>query len=417
MPRVSLSWALILGLLSGIGPLCTDFYLPALPEITQQLQATSTQTQLSLTAALIGLGLGQLFFGPLSDRIGRLKPLALSLLLFIFSSAMCALTRDINMLIVWRFLQGFAGAGGSVLSRSIARDKYQGTLLTQFFALLMTVNGIAPVLSPVLGGYVITAFDWRILFWTMAAIGGALLVMSLTILRETRPAAATHAARQRPGQPVLKNRRFLRFCLIQAFMMAGLFSYIGSSSFVMQSEYGMSAMQFSLLFGLNGIGLIIAAMIFSRLARRFSAEGLLRGDHAAVCLAAAAGSGAGRPVFYRVADERHQYRRRRGSDERRRRRPVRDRVRADGHPDVCFRRHRRAVGGPRRRNDAEDEPRDGDLLPAGAADGPQPAARRALNARCGNKIFHLDYRTISRHLYHSHIILLELIVILFTCKE
>lgn len=277
MPRVSLSWALILGLLSGIGPLCTDFYLPALPEITQQLQATSTQTQLSLTAALIGLGLGQLFFGPLSDRIGRLKPLALSLLLFIFSSAMCALTRDINMLIVWRFLQGFAGAGGTVLSRSIARDKYQGTLLTQFFALLMTVNGIAPVLSPVLGGYVITAFDWRILFWTMAAIGGALLVMSLTILRETRPAAATNATRQRPDQPVLKNRRFLRFCLIQAFMMAGLFSYIGSSSFVMQSEYGMSAMQFSLLFGLNGIGLIIAAMIFSRLARRFSAESLLRG--------------------------------------------------------------------------------------------------------------------------------------------
>ena len=194
MPRVSLSWALILGLLSGIGPLCTDFYLPALPEITQQLQATSTQTQLSLTAALIGLGLGQLFFGPLSDRIGRLKPLALSLLLFIFASAMCALTRDINMLIVWRFLQGFAGAGGSVLSRSIARDKYQGTLLTQFFALLMTVNGIAPVLSPVLGGYVITAFDWRILFWTMAAIGGVLLVMSLTILRETRPATATRPA-------------------------------------------------------------------------------------------------------------------------------------------------------------------------------------------------------------------------------
>lgn len=205
MARVSLSWALILGLLSGIGPLCTDFYLPALPEITQQLQATSTQTQLSLTAALIGLGLGQLFFGPLSDRIGRLKPLALSLLLFIFSSAMCALTRDINMLIVWRFLQGFAGAGGSVLSRSIARDKYQGTLLTQFFALLMTVNGIAPVLSPVLGGYVITAFDWRILFWTMAAIGGVLLVMSLAILRETRPATAAHASRQRPGQPVLKK--------------------------------------------------------------------------------------------------------------------------------------------------------------------------------------------------------------------
>lgn len=276
MPRISLSWVVVLGLLCAIGPLCTDFYLPALPEITEQLNATGTQTQLSLTAALLGLGLGQLFFGPLSDRIGRRKPLALSLLLFIFSSAMCAITHDIHMLIVWRFLQGFAGAGGSVLSRSIARDRYQGTLLTQFFALLMTVNGIAPVISPVIGGYIITAFDWRILFWTMAGIGVVLLVLSLTVLHETLPAKSADATQQAKGTPVLKNRRFMRYCLIQAFMMAGLFSYIGSSSFVIQSEYGMSAMQFSLLFGLNGIGLIIAALIFSKLVRRVAAETLLR---------------------------------------------------------------------------------------------------------------------------------------------
>ena len=276
MPRVSLSWVVVLGLLSAIGPLCTDFYLPALPEITEQLSATGTQTQLSLTAALIGLGLGQMFFGPLSDRIGRRKPLALSLLLFIFSSAMCAVTQDIHLLIGWRFLQGFAGAGGSVLSRSIARDRYQGTLLTQFFALLMTVNGIAPVLSPVLGGYIITAFDWRILFWAMAGIGVVLLVLSLTVLHETLPAKSASTAQQPKGTPVLKNRRFMRYCLIQAFMMAGLFSYIGTSSFVIQSEYGMSPMQFSLLFGLNGIGLIIAALIFSKLARRVAAETLLR---------------------------------------------------------------------------------------------------------------------------------------------
>lgn len=276
MPRISLSWVIILGLLSGIGPLCTDFYLPALPDITRQLNATSTQTQLSLTAALLGLGLGQLFFGPLSDRIGRRRPLILSLLLFIVSSVMCALTQDIHLLIVWRFLQGFAGAGGSVLSRSIARDRYQGALLTQFFALLMTVNGIAPVLSPVLGGYIITAFDWRVLFWAMAAIGGVLLLLSLAILHETLPPKGAAASHKASGTSVLKNRRFMRYCLIQAFMMAGLFSYIGSSSFVMQSEFAMSAMQFSLLFGLNGIGLIIAALIFSRLTRRFSAESLLR---------------------------------------------------------------------------------------------------------------------------------------------
>ena len=276
MPRISLSWVVVLGLLCAIGPLCTDFYLPALPEITDQLSATGTQTQLSLTAALIGLGLGQLFFGPLSDRIGRRKPLAISLLLFIFSSAMCAITHEIHMLIVWRFVQGFAGAGGSVLSRSIARDRYQGTQLTQFFALLMTVNGIAPVLSPVLGGYIITAFDWRILFWTMAGIGAVLLLLSLVVLHETLPPKSANTAQRDKGTPVLKNRRFMRYCLIQAFMMAGLFSYIGSSSFVIQSEYGMSAMQFSLLFGLNGIGLIIAALIFSRLARRIPAETLLR---------------------------------------------------------------------------------------------------------------------------------------------
>ena len=246
MPRIALSWVLTLGLLTAIGPLCTDFYLPALPEITDQLQATGTQTQFSLTAALIGLGLGQLFFGPLSDRIGRKKPLVLSLLLFIFSSAMCAATQDIQLLIVWRFVQGFAGAGGSVLSRSIARDRYQGAMLTQFFALLMTVNGIAPVISPVIGGYIITAFDWRILFWAMAGIGLVLLLLSLVVLHETLPARSATVHESRANTPLLKNRRFLRYCLIQAFMMAGLFSYIGSSSFVIQSEYGMSAMQFSL---------------------------------------------------------------------------------------------------------------------------------------------------------------------------
>ncbi|WP_432699481.1 multidrug effflux MFS transporter [Kluyvera cryocrescens] len=276
MPRIALSWVLTLGLLTAIGPLCTDFYLPALPEITAQLHASGTQTQFSLTAALIGLGLGQLFFGPLSDRIGRKKPLALSLLLFIFSSAMCAMTQDIHLLILWRFVQGFAGAGGSVLSRSIARDRYQGAMLTQFFALLMTVNGIAPVISPVIGGYIITAFDWRILFWAMAGIGVVLLLLSVVVLHETLPAKSATAHEPRAKTPVLKNRRFLRYCLIQAFMMAGLFSYIGSSSFVIQSEYGMSAMQFSLLFGLNGIGLIIAALIFSRLSHRIAAETLLR---------------------------------------------------------------------------------------------------------------------------------------------
>ena len=178
MPRLAVSWIVVLGMLTALGPLCTDFYLPALPDLTRQLETTTTLTQLSLTASLLGLGLGQLFFGPLSDRIGRRIPLLLSLVLFIASSVLCATTDSITMLIVWRFVQGVAGAGGSVLARSIARDSYHGTMLTQFFALLMTVNGIAPVVSPVLGGFIASHFDWRMLFWVMAGAGLALLIAS-----------------------------------------------------------------------------------------------------------------------------------------------------------------------------------------------------------------------------------------------
>lgn len=287
MPRLAVSWIVVLGMLTALGPLCTDFYLPALPDLTRQLETTTTLTQLSLTASLLGLGLGQLFFGPLSDRIGRRIPLLLSLVLFIASSALCATTDSITMLIVWRFVQGVAGAGGSVLSRSIARDKYHGTQLTQFFALLMTVNGIAPVVSPVLGGYLSAAFDWRMLFWVMAAVGTLLLLACLGIVKETLPARSSAGSLRQTAAGVLKNRTFMRYCLIQAFMLAGLFSYIGSSSFVLQREYGLSSIAFSLLFGINGLGLIVSALIFSRLSRRHSAETLLRiGLSLAVLMAA-----------------------------------------------------------------------------------------------------------------------------------
>ena len=265
MARVSLSWALILGLLAGIGPMCTDLYLPALPEMSEQLAATTTITQLTLTASLIGLGVGQLLFGPLSDKIGRKRPLILSLLLFIVSSILCATTNNIY---------------------SIARDKYQGVTLTQFFALLMTVNGLAPVLSPVLGGYIVSTFDWRTLFWVMAEISTVLLLGCLLFINETLPENKRGSSLLLTGRSVVQNRRFMRFCLIQSFMLAGLFAYIGSSSFVLQKEFGFSPMQFSLVFGLNGIGLIIASWIFSRLARRINAMTLLRGGLIAAILCA-----------------------------------------------------------------------------------------------------------------------------------
>ncbi len=275
MPRLSPAWAIVLGMLTALGPICTDLYLPALPDIRQQLATSSTLIQLSLTASLIGLGLGQLFFGPLSDRLGRKRPLLLSLLLFILSSVLCATTHSIGWLIFWRFIQGIAGAGGSVLSRAIARDQYHGTLLTQFFALLMTINGIAPIVSPVLGGYIASTLHWRALFWTMAAIGVVLLLAAMWVLKETLQEKNSGGSLLKTSVIVLKNKQFSMFCFIQAFMLAGLFSYIGSSSFVLQSEYGLTPMQFSLLFGFNGIGLIISALIFARLARHMEGHKLL----------------------------------------------------------------------------------------------------------------------------------------------
>ncbi|MCL6743838.1 multidrug effflux MFS transporter [Kosakonia sp. R1.Fl] len=275
MSRISPAFAIVLGMLTAMGPICTDLYLPALPDISQQLGTSNTLIQLSLSASLIGLGLGQLFFGPLSDRMGRKRPLLLSLLLFIVSSVLCATTQSIYWLIFWRFIQGIAGAGGSVLSRAIARDKYHGTLLTQFFALLMTINGIAPIVSPVLGGYITSTLHWRALFWTMAVIGVVLLLSAMLVLKETLQEKNHGGSLLKTSVNVLKNKPFSMYCFIQAFMLAGLFSYIGSSSFVLQNEYGLTAMQFSLLFGFNGIGLIISALIFARLARRIDGQKLL----------------------------------------------------------------------------------------------------------------------------------------------
>ncbi|AMO50733.1 Drug resistance transporter, Bcr/CflA subfamily [Enterobacter sp. FY-07] len=286
MSRISPAYAIVLGMLTAIGPICTDLYLPALPDITRQMDTTNTLTQLSLTASLIGLGLGQLFFGPLSDRMGRKRPLLLSLLLFIVSSVLCASTQAIHGLIFWRFVQGIAGAGGSVLSRAIARDKYQGTQLTQFFALLMTITGIAPIVSPILGGYITSLLHWRALFWTMAIIGVVLVLCATLLLTETLQERSHSESLLITSLIVLKNRQFSTFCFIQAFMLAGLFSYIGSSSFVLQNEYGLTPIQFSLVFGVNGVGMILSALIFARLARHISGVTLLKNGLALAVLLA-----------------------------------------------------------------------------------------------------------------------------------
>ncbi|WP_263063231.1 multidrug effflux MFS transporter [Dickeya dadantii] len=280
LSRSRLEYALILGTLAALGPLCIDLYLPALPQMTSALAASTAVTQLSLTAGLLGLGAGQLIFGPLSDKLGRRLPLLLSLAMLLLTSVWCALAQDIGQLVVARLLQGIAGAGGAVLSRAIARDLYVGHALTRFFSLLMLINGLAPILSPVLGGLLLGITDWRGIFVLLAVIASLLLTMSVLRLNETLPAerriAGGVGSMLSSLGSLLREREFMGLCLAQGLCGAGMFAYIGASPFVLQEVYGLSPQAFSLCFAVNGIGLIAAGQLASHFSLRFGERRVLR---------------------------------------------------------------------------------------------------------------------------------------------
>lgn len=276
-----LGYAITLGLLAALGPLCIDLYLPALPELARDLNTPTATAQLSLTAGLLGLGLGQLFFGPLSDKYGRIRPLLLSLVLLLIASIGCALAQDIHQLLLARLFEGLSGAGGAVLSRAIARDMYSGHELTRFFALLMLVNGLAPIAAPVMGGALMAFLDWRGLFMVIALIALMLFILARVKLHETLPVArrsqgSIFSAWAALGQ-VIMHRPFMGFCLTQGFMMSGMFAYIGASPFVLQQIYQLSPQAFSFCFAANGVGLIIASQVSARLCPLWGEYRVLKG--------------------------------------------------------------------------------------------------------------------------------------------
>ncbi len=276
-----LVYAVTLGLLAALGPLCIDLYLPALPELARDLQTSTATAQLSLTAGLLGLGAGQLLFGPMSDKFGRLHPLTLSLALLFIASIGCALAQDIHQLLLARLFEGLAGAGGAVLSRAVARDMYSGHELTRFFALLMLVNGLAPIGAPVLGGVLMTLLNWRGIFVVLGATALLLILLARWKLHETLPPerrsqGSIFSAWAALGQVVV-HRPFMGFCLTQAFMMSGMFAYIGASPFVLQQIYGLSPQAFSFCFAANGIGLVIASQTSARLCPLWGEYRVLKG--------------------------------------------------------------------------------------------------------------------------------------------
>lgn len=257
-----------LGIMSAMAPLATDMYLPALPELSAEFSASTSATQLTLTMTLLGMAVGQIFLGPLSDMYGRKRPLFAGMVAFALVSAGCFYASSIEPFLALRFLQGFAGASGLVISRAIARDVAEGIELTRFMAILMLVNGLAPILAPVAGGQILAFSSWRIIFAVLAVIGVLLAVWTLktreTLAKEERQknmAASFHAF-----PALLRDRYFFGHCLVQCFVFASFFSYIAGSSFVFQNIYGISAQGYSLIFGGIGTGLFLVGGLPARLA-------------------------------------------------------------------------------------------------------------------------------------------------------
>lgn len=271
---------IILGSLSAFGPLCLDMYLPALPHLATDLNTTASMAQLSLTACLLGLALGQLIVGPLSDTRGRRLPLVISLIIFAISSLLCIFTPTASIFNVLRFIQGLSGSAGIVISRAVVRDMYSGTEMTKFFSMLMLVNGAAPILAPLFGGQLLGYVSWRGVFVVLSLIGVLLLLSVICGLPETLPLERRQSGGLQAAistfSRLLRDRLFMGYCLSQAFVTAAMFGYISGSSFVLQNIYNLSEQSYSYVFAINGVGIIAASQITGRLAGRIHETILLR---------------------------------------------------------------------------------------------------------------------------------------------
>ncbi|MCT9083486.1 multidrug effflux MFS transporter [Streptomyces fulvoviolaceus] len=290
--RTGLLVTFLLGGLTATPPLAMDMYLPSLPEVTGSLHAPAATVQLTLTACLLGMALGQLVVGPMSDRWGRRRPLLAGLAVYVVATALCAFAPTVEFLVAFRLLQGLAGAAGIVIARAVVRDLHDGVAMARFFSTLMLIGGVAPIVAPLIGGQILRVTDWRGVFVVLTAVGALLAGLVWARLPETLPPAERQAGGV--GEALHSMRRLLADLPFTGFMLAGgfafaaLFAYISASPFVIQEIYGASPQTFSLLFGLNSVGLVIVGQVNGKvLVGRVSLEKVL-GVGLLVVIAAAA---------------------------------------------------------------------------------------------------------------------------------
>ncbi|GHO59881.1 multidrug effflux MFS transporter [Ktedonobacter robiniae] len=286
--RIRARHVLILGGLGALGPLANDMYVPSLPTLSHDLAATTSQAQLTLSAFILGLALGQIVAGPISDARGRRWPLLIGIAVYVLTSLLCAIAPSMAILIPLRFIQGVAGAAGVALALAMVSDLYSGIAQARFFSLLMQVNGLAPMLAPLLGGQLLRVTSWHSIFVTLALAAVLLFAASALGLGETLPVSQ----RQRGGitttlsafRELLLDRRFVGYALSCGFAFTACIIYISVSPFVLQNIYGISPQLLGIIFGINALGIVIMAQVNARLVGRVSSQHLLSYGYAMIAL-------------------------------------------------------------------------------------------------------------------------------------
>lgn len=273
---------IILGSLTAIGALSIDMFLPGLPDIRHDFQTTTSNAQLTLSMFMIGLAFGNLFAGPISDSTGRRKPLIIAMIIFTLASLGIVFVHNIWLMVALRFLQGVTGGAAAVISRAIASDMYSGNELTKFMALLMLVNGIAPVVAPTIGGIILNYSVWRMVFVILTIFGFVMVIGSLLKVPESltvtnRESSSGLKTMFKNFKILLKTPRFVLPMLIQGMTFVILFTYISASPFIIQKIYGMTAIQFSWMFAGIGITLIISSQLTGYLVDFIDSQKLMRG--------------------------------------------------------------------------------------------------------------------------------------------